>query len=105
MFLCTLLIPDPILRTKVMTVRAFNTEVAIIRDQVSQKEIGLSRLVFWREAVNQLYLSKKADSSYKNVPRQPTVLGMSKVCSQMHNCSCVNGGGLKEMVLNTVSVV
>ncbi|XP_021949906.1 NADH dehydrogenase (ubiquinone) complex I, assembly factor 6 [Folsomia candida] len=79
MFLCTLLIPDPILRTKVMTVRAFNTEVAIIRDQVSQKEIGLSRLVFWREAVNQLYLSKKADSSYKNVPRQPTVLGMSKV--------------------------
>lgn len=83
MFLCTLLIPDPNLRTKVMALRAFNTEVALIRDQVSQKDIGLARLVFWKDAITQLYHTKKAagsSSSYQNVPRQPTVLELTRVC-------------------------
>jgi len=79
MFLCTLLIPSHILRSKMMTIRAFNTEVALVRDQVSQKDIGLSRLVFWREALNKLFQSKKDRADRSRVHRQPTVMELSRV--------------------------
>jgi len=63
-----------------MALRAFNAEIALIRDQVSLKEAGQARLTFWRDAINQLYQTKQTDSKdLKSVPRQPTVLELSRV--------------------------
>jgi len=65
-----------------MAIRAFNTEIALVRDQVSQKETGLARLAFWRDSVNKLF-EKRAQGVVEllgDVPRQPTVLELSRVC-------------------------
>ena len=35
-------------------IRAFNAELASIRDQVSNASIGQGRLVFWRDAINKV---------------------------------------------------
>jgi phytoene/squalene synthetase len=79
MYLCTLLMPKAEVRTRVMAIRAFNTEIALIRDQVSQKETGLARLAFWRDSISQLYERKHVRALPPVNIRQPTVLELSRV--------------------------
>ncbi|CAG7732948.1 unnamed protein product [Allacma fusca] len=76
-FLCTLLWPDTKVRRAMFAIRAFNTEIALVRDQVSQKELGLGRMFFWRDALNQLYSNKLSNKPY--VPKHPVVIEMSNV--------------------------
>ena len=54
-FLANLLLPDPKTRAAAFAVSAFNVEVASVRDQVTDKTIGLMRLQFWRDTVESLY--------------------------------------------------
>lgn len=53
-FLCSLLLPDAARRSS-LALRAFNVELAQIKDSVSQKTIGLMRMQFWRSAVGDIY--------------------------------------------------
>ncbi|XP_071410232.1 NADH dehydrogenase (ubiquinone) complex I, assembly factor 6 isoform X3 [Pithys albifrons albifrons] len=61
-FLCSLLLPADS-RTSAFALRAFNVELAQIKDSVTQKTTGLMRMQFWREAVEDIYCD--------NPPHQP----------------------------------
>ncbi|XP_052002486.1 NADH dehydrogenase (ubiquinone) complex I, assembly factor 6-like [Xyrauchen texanus] len=53
-FVCSLLLPDAA-RHSALALRAFNVELAQIKDSVSQKTIGLMRMQFWKSAVEDVY--------------------------------------------------
>ncbi|KAK7146992.1 hypothetical protein R3I94_009741 [Phoxinus phoxinus] len=53
-FLCSLLLPEAV-RRSTLALRAFNVELAQIKDSVSQKTIGLMRMQFWKSAVEDIY--------------------------------------------------
>ncbi|XP_073703478.1 NADH dehydrogenase (ubiquinone) complex I, assembly factor 6 [Garra rufa] len=53
-FLCSLLFPEAV-RRSALALRAFNVELAQIKDSVSQKTIGLMRMQFWKSAVEDIY--------------------------------------------------
>uniref|UniRef100_A0A8V5FIL8 NADH dehydrogenase (ubiquinone) complex I, assembly factor 6 n=1 Tax=Melopsittacus undulatus TaxID=13146 RepID=A0A8V5FIL8_MELUD len=61
-FLCSLLLPAES-RTSAFALRAFNVELAQIKDSVTQKTTGLMRMQFWRDAVEGIYCD--------NPPHQP----------------------------------
>lgn len=69
-FLCTLLLSNN-LRTSAFAIRAFNTEIALIEDQVQEVNIGLMRMKFWEEALNNIYNDKP--------PPNPTSLELHRV--------------------------
>ncbi|XP_066572037.1 NADH dehydrogenase (ubiquinone) complex I, assembly factor 6 isoform X2 [Amia ocellicauda] len=62
-FLCSLLLPVPSRRSSI-ALRAFNVELAQIKDAVSQKTIGLIRMQFWKTAVEDIF---KDDPPYQPV--------------------------------------
>ncbi|XP_039594883.1 NADH dehydrogenase (ubiquinone) complex I, assembly factor 6 isoform X1 [Polypterus senegalus] len=53
-FLCSLLLP-PESRRSSIAVRAFNVELAQIKDLVSQKTMGLVRMQFWKNALEEIF--------------------------------------------------
>lgn len=53
-FLCSLLLPEDIRRSS-LALRAFNVELAQVKDSVSQKTIGLMRMQFWKTAIEEIY--------------------------------------------------
>ncbi|XP_043922503.1 NADH dehydrogenase (ubiquinone) complex I, assembly factor 6 isoform X2 [Protopterus annectens] len=53
-FLCSLLLPAESV-SSAFALRAFNVELAQIKDSVSQKSIGLMRVQFWREVLDDIY--------------------------------------------------
>ncbi|XP_068040650.1 NADH dehydrogenase (ubiquinone) complex I, assembly factor 6 isoform X2 [Anomalospiza imberbis] len=61
-FLCSLLLPVES-RTSAFALRAFNVELAQIKDSITQKTTGLMRMQFWRDAVEDIYND--------NPPHQP----------------------------------
>ncbi|XP_064640795.1 NADH dehydrogenase (ubiquinone) complex I, assembly factor 6-like isoform X2 [Lineus longissimus] len=68
-FLCSLLLPSSA-RTSAFAVRAFNVDVAQIRDMVSDKNIGYMRMHFWKDSL---------EGIYKDVPpRSPVGLELHK---------------------------
>ena len=83
------MLPDPRIRSGIFAVRALNAEVAMVRDLVTQKELGMGRMFFWRDAVNQAFLRKQSKST--NVPKHPVVVEFSKVRSIGSNSmfSCI----------------
>lgn len=81
-FLCTLLLSGADIRSFIFAVRAFNVEIALIRDQISQKEIGVGRISFWRDAINKTFKKKPEDLS--DVPRHPTILELNRVNQNLY---------------------
>ncbi|XP_072881760.1 NADH dehydrogenase (ubiquinone) complex I, assembly factor 6 isoform X2 [Hemitrygon akajei] len=53
-FLTSLLLPSE-LRCSVFALRAFNVELAQVQDVVSQKTLGLMRIQFWRQLIEDVY--------------------------------------------------
>ncbi|XP_078789097.1 NADH dehydrogenase (ubiquinone) complex I, assembly factor 6 isoform X2 [Oryzias latipes] len=53
-FLCSLLLPKEVWRS-CLTLKAFNVELAQVKDSVSQKTIGLMRMQFWKTALDDIY--------------------------------------------------
>ncbi|XP_069477488.1 NADH dehydrogenase (ubiquinone) complex I, assembly factor 6 isoform X3 [Ambystoma mexicanum] len=68
-FLCSLLLP-PESRSSALALKAFNVELAQVKDLVSQKNIGLMRMQFWRTAVEDMY--------HDNPPHQPIAMELWK---------------------------
>ncbi|CAF1116902.1 unnamed protein product [Rotaria sordida] len=56
-FICTGLLRPSSLQRPTMAIRALNAELASIRDQVSNTQIGQMRLQFWRETIDAIYSS------------------------------------------------
>uniref|UniRef100_A0A3Q3BNI4 NADH dehydrogenase (ubiquinone) complex I, assembly factor 6 n=1 Tax=Kryptolebias marmoratus TaxID=37003 RepID=A0A3Q3BNI4_KRYMA len=53
-FLSSLLLPVEARRSS-LALRAFNVELAQVKDSVSQKSIGLMRMQFWKTAIEEIY--------------------------------------------------
>ncbi|KAJ8411629.1 hypothetical protein AAFF_G00164370 [Aldrovandia affinis] len=53
-FVSSLLLPEASRRSS-LALRAFNVELAQVKDSVSQKTIGLMRMQFWKTAVEEIY--------------------------------------------------
>ncbi|XP_054637979.1 NADH dehydrogenase (ubiquinone) complex I, assembly factor 6 isoform X2 [Dunckerocampus dactyliophorus] len=61
-FVCSLLLPEGA-RRSALALRAFNVELAQVKDSVSQKSLGLMRMQFWKTAIEDIYRD--------NPPNQP----------------------------------
>ncbi|XP_053324237.1 NADH dehydrogenase (ubiquinone) complex I, assembly factor 6 [Spea bombifrons] len=68
-FLCTLLLP-PESQSSVFALRAFNVELSQVKDSVSQRDLGVMRMQFWRDAVDEIYSG--------NPPHHPVAAELSK---------------------------
>ncbi|XP_049336556.1 NADH dehydrogenase (ubiquinone) complex I, assembly factor 6 isoform X1 [Astyanax mexicanus] len=53
-FVCSLLLPEAARRSS-LALKAFNVELAQVKDSVSQKTIGLMRMQFWKTVVEDIY--------------------------------------------------
>ncbi|XP_076749962.1 NADH dehydrogenase (ubiquinone) complex I, assembly factor 6 homolog sicily [Xylocopa sonorina] len=69
-FLCTLLLSREF-RAAAFAIRAFNIEVAQVKDQVSDYRIGEMRLKFWTHSLNDTYNG--------NPPRSPVMLELHRI--------------------------
>ncbi|KAL1775606.1 NADH dehydrogenase (ubiquinone) complex I, assembly factor 6 isoform X1 [Sigmodon hispidus] len=74
-YLCSLLLPAEC-RSSVSALRAFNVELAQVKDSVSEKTIGLMRMQFWKKAVEDMY--------HDNPPHQPVAIELWKAIKS-HN--------------------
>ncbi|XP_008973413.1 NADH dehydrogenase (ubiquinone) complex I, assembly factor 6 isoform X2 [Pan paniscus] len=68
-YLCSLLLPAES-RSSVFALRAFNVELAQVKDSVSEKTIGLMRMQFWKKTVEDIYCD--------NPPHQPVAIELWK---------------------------
>ena len=64
-FICTSLLRPSLLQRPAMAIRALNVELATIRDQVSNSQIGQMRLQFWRETIDAIYSSLNTNTMRK----------------------------------------
>jgi NADH dehydrogenase [ubiquinone] 1 alpha subcomplex assembly factor 6 len=65
-FVCTGLLRPTAVQRPSMAIRALNVELALVRDQVSNSQIGQMRLQFWRETIDNIYASN-ANMSTKQI--------------------------------------
>lgn len=77
-YLCSLLLPPGVQRSA-FAIRAFNVELAQIRDVVSRADIGLMRINFWKDAVERAF---KGSPPEHPVAQELTVLAQSKQLSR-----------------------
>ncbi|XP_012628284.2 NADH dehydrogenase (ubiquinone) complex I, assembly factor 6 isoform X2 [Microcebus murinus] len=74
-YLCSLLLPAES-RSSAFALRAFNVELAQVKDSVSEKTIGLMRMQFWKKTVEDIYCD--------NPPHQPVAIELWKAVKR-HN--------------------
>lgn len=72
------MLPNPV-RTTAIAIRAFNVEVASVKDQVSNAQLGVMRLKFWDDVVERVYSDK--------VPNNPVAVELSKVSGFSFTCN------------------
>ncbi|GFQ79706.1 NADH dehydrogenase complex I, assembly factor 6 [Trichonephila clavata] len=72
-YLCTLLLPEPV-KSAAFVIRAFNVEIAQVRDSVSTSSIGQMRMKFWKDALDRTF----AD----NPPEQPVTQELAKLLNR-----------------------
>ncbi|XP_039320316.1 NADH dehydrogenase (ubiquinone) complex I, assembly factor 6 isoform X1 [Saimiri boliviensis] len=74
-YLCSLLLPAES-RSSAFALRAFNVELAQVKDSISEKTIGLMRMQFWKKTVEDIYCD--------NPPHQPVAIELWKAVKR-HN--------------------
>ncbi|XP_008566615.1 PREDICTED: NADH dehydrogenase (ubiquinone) complex I, assembly factor 6, partial [Galeopterus variegatus] len=74
-YLCSLLLPAES-RNSAFALRAFNVELAQVKDSVSEKAIGLMRMQFWKKTVEDIFCD--------NPPHQPVAIELWKAVKR-HN--------------------
>ncbi|XP_029779464.1 NADH dehydrogenase (ubiquinone) complex I, assembly factor 6 isoform X1 [Suricata suricatta] len=79
-YLCSLLLPAGSRRSG-FALRAFNVELAQVKDSVSEKTLGLMRMEFWRKTVDDIYSD--------NPPQQPVAIELWKVTNKMLLLICL----------------
>eukprot|EP00064_Thunnus_orientalis_P024283 superscaffoldBa00010192_g24568 len=64
-FVSSLLLPEEARRSS-LALRAFNVELAQVKDSVSQKTIGLMRMQFWKTAIEEIYRDEPPNQPVSN---------------------------------------
>ncbi|XP_023931837.1 NADH dehydrogenase (ubiquinone) complex I, assembly factor 6 [Lingula anatina] len=60
-FLCTLLLPESY-RSAAFAIRAFNVEIAQVRDVVTDKKVGQMRMQFWKDSIERVFQGNPPES-------------------------------------------
>jgi len=76
--LCTLLLPEEA-RRGAIAIRAFNIEIAQVRDSIKDRTIGEMRMQFWRDAVDAMF-----DSSKKVPQGNPIIAELQHAVDKHH---------------------
>ena len=71
-YIATLLLPEK-LRSATFAIRALGSEVAGVRDSVSDRTLGMVRTQFWKDAVANMY------QEGKTVPNHPVVTEVKRL--------------------------
>ncbi len=71
-YICCLFAPE-YLRERLFTLYAFNHEIAKVKDIVSEPMIGMIRLAWWREALDEIYSGKQVRKHEVTRPLQELV--------------------------------
>ena len=71
-YIATLLLPEH-LTTAAFAIRALGSEVAGVRDSVSDRTLGMVRIQFWKDAVTSMYQEGNA------VPNHPVVTEVKRL--------------------------
>lgn len=66
-FLSTGLLRPHSLQRPSMAIRALNVELSLIRDQVSNTQIGKMRLEFWRETIDSIYSTLNNSNTLRKI--------------------------------------
>eukprot|EP00058_Branchiostoma_floridae_P008823 XP_002594311.1 hypothetical protein BRAFLDRAFT_65167 [Branchiostoma floridae] len=69
-YLCVLLLPSTA-HQAAFAVRAFNVELALVRDSVTDKNIGKMRMQFWKDTLSDIYRERP--------PQQPVAQELAKI--------------------------
>ena len=85
-YLTNLLLPSN-LKTDAFAIRAFSSEIAGVRDSVSDPMLGRMRLQFWRDTVENIYGGK--------VPQHPIAIQLYKIVKQKNPS--------KQLLLNLIA--
>ncbi|XP_059147737.1 NADH dehydrogenase (ubiquinone) complex I, assembly factor 6-like [Physella acuta] len=73
-YLACLLLPKVVHRA-VFALRAFNVELAQVRDNVSERQIGLMKMRFWKDTIDNIF-----QSSQSTVPHTPVAFELAGAC-------------------------
>jgi len=84
-YLTNLLLPSTI-RTHSFAIRSLSSEVSGVRDSVSDRTLGLVRMQFWRDTIEQLYAG--------HIPQHPVAVQLHRMIEK-HNPS-------KQLFLNLI---
>ena len=79
-YLATLLLPPKLQRCG-FAIRAFNVEISGIRDQISSRNTGLGRTVFWQDLIQKLYTKG-------NIPNHPVARELQYVIENVSVVQC-----------------
>lgn len=71
-FVCTLLLKNSA-RTNGIAIRAFNVEISRVQDQITDSKIGLMRMKFWEDALDNCF------SNSNKIPNHPVVIELHRV--------------------------
>ncbi|XP_053743498.1 NADH dehydrogenase (ubiquinone) complex I, assembly factor 6 isoform X1 [Synchiropus splendidus] len=74
-FLSSILLPEEARRSS-LALRAFNVELAQVKDSVTQKSIGLMRMHFWKAAIEEIYRDEP--------PNQPVATELWRAVRKHH---------------------
>ncbi|RUS26629.1 Squalene/phytoene synthase-domain-containing protein [Jimgerdemannia flammicorona] len=75
-YLCVPFFPRPIQPAQ-YALRAFNIEIASVRESVSNQTIGKMRMQFWRDTIDQVFAVRVTGCIAKKPPQQPIALALS----------------------------
>ncbi|KAJ1930368.1 hypothetical protein IWQ60_000389 [Tieghemiomyces parasiticus] len=75
-YLASLFFPAGVVRSAVWAIRAFNIEVASIRDTVSNESIGQMKILFWKQLLKDITAGKPS-------PDQPIAMLLGQAISQL----------------------
>ena len=76
-------IQDPVVRRFAFAIRAFNIELAQIRDLTSHENIAQMRLKFWSEAVDVLFSESETNKFEFASNHQPVMRELKSVSLQV----------------------
>ncbi|XP_035679085.1 NADH dehydrogenase (ubiquinone) complex I, assembly factor 6-like [Branchiostoma floridae] len=87
-YLCVLLLPSTA-HQAAFAVRAFNVELALVRDSVTDKNIGKMRMQFWKDTLSDIYRERP--------PQQPVAQELAKVGLHERTSLVSTSTGIKDV--------
>ena len=100
-YVATLVLPEK-LRTASFALRALGSEVAGIRDSVSDRTLGMVRTQFWKDAVSNMFQEGKAVPNHPVVTEVKRLVDTSRLSAKLLQ---VSNHGIVGLTINGASTI